>query len=94
MELDKYLVKFPNGFNNQQKLPEDEIMDIAEFVIPATWQRTMVLQGFDPVENTPAAFVEFCEQIKFAEGQNETKEKNSQNNSKNAKDGSIRAKTS
>jgi hypothetical protein len=38
--------------------------------------------------------VEFFEQIEFAEGQNETKERNSQNDSKNAKDGLIRAKTS
>jgi hypothetical protein len=94
-ELNDYLSKFPENFNNDQKLPADEIMDIAEFGIPATWQRTMVLQGFDPVEHDPQAFVEFCERIEFAEGQNDhNKEKNSRSDSKSAKDEIARAKTS
>jgi len=35
-------------FAADQALPKDEILDIAEFSIPAMWQKLMVLQGFDP----------------------------------------------
>jgi len=48
-------------FAAYQALPKEEILDIAKFVIPTIWQKTMVLQGFDPMSNE---FVEF----EFAKG--------------------------
>jgi len=35
-------------FAADQALSKDKILDIAKFAIPATWQKTRVLQGFDP----------------------------------------------
>ena len=49
-------------------LPTDELMDIAEFSIPATWQKTMIMHGFDPANHTIHKFIEFCKRIEFAEG--------------------------
>jgi len=69
MEVNQLLNEFP-PFVANQALPEDEIFDIAEFAIPASWQKTMVLQGFDPTMHTPNKFIEFCERLKFAEGFN------------------------
>ena len=46
----------------------DKLMDIAEFSIPATWQKTMIMYGFDPANHTIHEFIEFCERIEFAEG--------------------------
>ena len=43
-------------------------MDIAEFSVPATWQKTMIMHGFDPANHTIQEFIEFCERIEFAEG--------------------------
>ena len=37
VEINEYLNEFPPALGNQ-KLPEDELMDIAEFAVPATWQ--------------------------------------------------------
>jgi hypothetical protein len=93
IELNDYLELFPD-FQDNQKLAQDEIMDIAEYGVPNTWQKTMVLQGFNPVDNTPAAFIEFCERLEFAEGSNSNQEMKSQSDSKNAKKGGpLHAKT-
>jgi len=40
-------------------------MDIAEAAMPLQWQRTMHLQGFDPIEHDDKEFVEFCECCEF-----------------------------
>jgi len=67
VEINQLLNEFP-PFGKNQALPEDELLDIAEFAIPAEWQRTMVLQGFDPMEHSINEFIEFCEHLEFAEG--------------------------
>jgi hypothetical protein len=46
---------------------DEELLDIAEFASPGTWQKAMVMHGFDPVEHTCAEFVEFCERLEFTE---------------------------
>jgi len=69
MEVNQLLNEFP-PFAANQALPEDKILDIAEFAIPASWQKTMVLQGFDPTTHTPNKFIEFCERLEFAKGFN------------------------
>ena len=65
-EVNTYLTKFP-PFQAEQMLPQDEIMDIAEFAIPARWQKLMILHGFDPINSTPSEFIEFCERLEYAE---------------------------
>jgi len=58
VEIDQLLNEFPPEKN--QALPEDKLLDIAKFAIPAMWQQTMVLQGFDPMEHLINEFIEFC----------------------------------
>jgi len=43
-------------------------MDIAKFSVPAMWQKTMIMHGFDPANHTIQEFIEFYERIEFAEG--------------------------
>ena len=73
-EMNEYLKEFPD-FEENQKLPIEELMDVAENGIPASWKKIMILQGFDPMESSPTEFVEFCERIEFAEGQTDENKK-------------------
>ena len=79
VEINSLLTSFPGGGGDAQKLDEDDLKEVLEFSVPASWQKAMVLQGFNPVDRTITEFVEFCERIEFTEGlENTTKGKNSQ----------------
>jgi len=65
-EINEYLGHFP-PHGNDQKLPTDEILDILEFGMPATWQREFWRQGFDPLGHSIEDFTEFCERLEFTE---------------------------
>ena len=65
-EINEYLLDFPPS-NEDNKLPTNELMDITEFSIPATWQKTIIMHGFDPANHTIHKFIEFCKRIEFAE---------------------------
>lgn len=65
-EINEYLSLFP-PFEADQKLPTDEILDILEFGMPATWQREFWRQGFDPIAHSIEDFTEFCERLEFTE---------------------------
>ena len=83
-EINKYLPQFP-PFAKENKLPQEEVMEIAEFATPSVWQKAMVLHRFDLSEHTPSEFVEFCERLKYAKvGTYKTESKT---NSKNGNDG-------
>ena len=71
-EVNGYLAEFP-PFEPNQMLGNDEIVHILEFGVPKTWQKNMVLQGFEPMIHTPNEIVEFCERHEFTEVQNEPK---------------------
>eukprot|EP00957_Ditylum_brightwellii_P087738 6680977-Ditylum_brightwellii.AAC.1 len=60
-ELNGYIEDFPahNG-NPTQPLDKDELLDILEFGVPASWHREFTVQGFDPVNQGLCKFVEFC----------------------------------
>ncbi len=60
LEMNQYLDQFPN-FNANQKLSTDELLDIARFVIPISWQNTICLQAFDPLAHNKDEFIEFCQ---------------------------------
>eukprot|EP00957_Ditylum_brightwellii_P198869 15158181-Ditylum_brightwellii.AAC.1 len=49
LELNSYLKDFPttNG-NPTQPLDADELLDILEYRVPASWRREFTVQGFDP----------------------------------------------
>ena len=74
-ELNAYLKEFPPFVNNQE-LPEEEVLDILEFGVPNSWQKNMVLQGFEPLNHTPSEFVAFCERHEFTEGSLDNSEQN------------------
>jgi hypothetical protein len=65
-ELNNDLQYFP-AFVNGSKLMEDELLDIYEFGVPATWQKRFLLHGFDPLEHTKQEFLEFCERLEATE---------------------------
>ena len=66
-ELNRYLDQFPPFGNRSQMLPTDEVMEHMEFAIPHSWQKQMILQGFNTVEHTMDEFLEFCERLETAE---------------------------
>jgi hypothetical protein len=72
-------------FANDQSLGADEIIDILLHAVPNSWEREMDLQGFDPLDHTPAEVVDFMEQVELAEPQpannnDDKKQKASTNN--------------
>eukprot|EP00957_Ditylum_brightwellii_P144967 11041909-Ditylum_brightwellii.AAC.2 len=60
--------------NPTQPLEKDELLDVLEFGIPASWHREFTLQGFDPVDQGLRKFVEFCTRLESC-GPNEDKPK-------------------
>ncbi len=71
VEINSYLTEFPpvNATTPSAVLGEAELLDILEFGIPLTWQKTMVLHGFDPSEGTIKQFTEFCERLERTGGE-------------------------
>ena len=68
-ELNEFLLEFPTATPGAipTKLPEDEIMDILEFSVPASWQRQMEIMDFNPINETPQAFINFCQRLELHE---------------------------
>ena len=66
-ELNKYLESFPPYAGTSQCLPQDKVLEHLEFAIPNSWQKHMVMQGFNTLEHTIEEFVEFCERMEFRE---------------------------
>eukprot|EP00957_Ditylum_brightwellii_P100868 7687748-Ditylum_brightwellii.AAC.1 len=67
-ELNGYLKDFPamNG-NPTQPLDVDELMDILEYRVPASWCRKFMVQGFDLVDQGLQNFVQFCTRLELCE---------------------------
>ena len=63
VELNEYLEMFPDG----TRMDDVELLDILEHAIPNSWQKTMLEQGFVPVESTIHKFLNFCERQEQAE---------------------------
>ena len=95
-ELNEYLDQFP-PFNANQHIPEDEIKEHAEFSIPNSWHKRMIMLGFDPVAASLTEFIEFCERIEFTKGLDEalgtkpkTAQKGNDQMARNNNTGSLR----
>jgi hypothetical protein len=67
IEINEMLVEFPPNFNNEQKIPEDELKDIVEFGVPNAWRTIWVQHDFQPMQKDMAEIVDFCERIEYAE---------------------------
>jgi hypothetical protein len=65
-ELNSYLKEFP-GADASSALSHDNLIELLEFANPTSWQKHMVLQGFNPVTEPLSKLVEFCERIEYAE---------------------------
>ena len=66
-KINEYLSDFPPSTENN-KLLMDKLMDIAKFSVPAMWQKTMIMHGFDPANHTIQEFIEFCEELNSLKG--------------------------
>ena len=64
-EINAYLPRFPDVWEGvaATAIEEDEIKDILDFGNPGTWQKQMILQGFDPLEKSMKEFIDFCERL-------------------------------
>ena len=89
LELNNYLPLFPKLAEGvaPTKLADDEIKDLLEFGMPRSYQRAMVLQGFDPMIHTVTEFIEFCERLEAVESYDapNTSTKSTANNNKSGK---------
>jgi hypothetical protein len=65
--MNEELAYFPPMYSEEEILDEDELMDIIEISIPFSWQRQLVIQGFDINEHTLNELVEFCERLEVTE---------------------------
>ena len=64
-EINSYLQFFP-PFDANANLPMDELVDIGEFAVPLSWQREMVLQGYEPADHDTDELVKFCDRLEQA----------------------------
>lgn len=72
-------------FQPNQRLSDDEIVDILTYGCPRSWTREMDKQGFDPMANDAAAVVAMLERIELAEGEEFKQQKKSAGSNNNKK---------
>ena len=65
-QINDYLEYFP-PFADEQKLPEDELLDILEFSIPNSWQAEFIRLGYDPLTGDLKSFIDHCERMETFE---------------------------
>jgi hypothetical protein len=65
--LNDTLTKLPPAFNEAQKLPDHDIMDIMASKAPKNFKELMTDHGFDPQTATTEEFVEICERAETKE---------------------------
>ena len=80
-EINEKLTRFP-PFAANQALPNEELLDIGEYGIPNAWQREMIRQDYDPIENTVSDLVNFCERMERTEDKPEQKKRSRENDDK------------
>ena len=67
VEINNYLSQFPPFNGDDQKMDEEELLDIGEYAVPSSWQRQMVMHDYDPTEGTTQDLVAFCKRIEQVE---------------------------
>ena len=78
-ELNEFLLEFPTAVPGvtPTKLPEDEVMDILQFSVPASWQRQMEILDFNPIMESPQTFINFCQRLELHESEDGERKKSS-----------------
>jgi hypothetical protein len=70
VEMNNYLPQFPPQQLSRAVgviLDDEELKEVGEFSIPASWQKGMVQHGFDPADHSLNELIEFCEQFEYTE---------------------------
>jgi hypothetical protein len=70
IEMNNYLPQFPPqqlGGPVGVILDVEELKEVGEFSIPASWQKGMVQHGFDPADHSLNELFEFCERFEYTE---------------------------
>ena len=62
----KYLKTFP-PFEEGQRLPEDDILELVEFSLLNEWQKELIIQVFDYETQGLTDLVKFCERLETTE---------------------------
>jgi len=66
-ELNEHLAMFPPFKSEGQKLEPEELSDILEFAIPATWRQFLIQQGVEAEKYKLGELVELCERKESTE---------------------------
>ena len=74
-DINELLTFFPDLSSTvvASKIPDDKLLDLLESVMLYSWQRHMILQGFDPMEGTVPDLVDFCKRLEATEETPKTK---------------------
>jgi hypothetical protein len=70
VEMNNYLPHFPPQQVDGPAvvvLDIEELKEVGEFSIPASWQKGMVQHGFDSADHSLTELVEFCEHFEYTE---------------------------
>ena len=70
VEMNNYLPQFPPQQLDGPVgviLDNEELKEVGEFSIPASWQKSMVQHGFDPADHSLNELIEFCECFEYTE---------------------------
>ena len=95
LELNSYLKRFPPFIGDKNMLPNDEILEHAEFSIPNSWQQQMVLHNFNAASCTLDQFTDFCERLEVSESlYNSTHKKSQKAKTQKSNSGDSTEKTS
>ena len=65
-EMNANLAFFPDA-SEDDKLKEDEMVEILESSMPSSWHQQMIIQGFDPAEHSLHDLMDFCERLQVSE---------------------------
>ena len=56
-----------SGATEDSKFPDDELLQLLEFGMSSSWQRSMTIQDFHPVDHSISGLVSFCEHVEATE---------------------------
>ena len=65
--MNEDMAYFPPFFSEEYFLDEDELMDIVEVSILFSWQKQLLLQGFEISECMLQELIEFCKHLEVTE---------------------------